>query len=122
MQNNPYQKLMQQSVNTMTPVQLLIALYEKGEIELTKAVYYIENKDVPNAHNSIIKAQKIIQTLDSSLKEKYEVSKSLGSLYDYMYRRLIEANVKKDTEILKEIIPFFRELKETFSEINRRGY
>ncbi|MBE6838324.1 MAG: flagellar export chaperone FliS [Ruminococcus sp.] len=122
MQNNPYQKIMQQSVNTMTPVQLLIALYEKGEIELTKAVYYIENKDVPNAHNSIIKAQKIIQTLDSSLKEKYEVSKSLGSLYDYMYRRLIEANVKKDTEILKEIIPFFRELKETFSEINRRGY
>lgn len=122
MQNNPYQKIMQQSVNTMTPVQLLIALYEKGEIELTKAIYYIENKDVPNAHNSIIKAQKIIQTLDSSLKEKYEVSKSLGSLYDYMYRRLIEANVKKDTEILKEIIPFFRELKETFSEINRRGY
>lgn len=122
MQNNPYQKIMQQSVNTMTPVQLLIALYEKGEIELTKAVYYIENKDVPNAHNSIIKAQKIIQTLDSSLKEKYEVSKSLGSLYDYMYRRLIEANVKKDTEIIKEIIPFFRELKETFSEINRRGY
>ncbi len=122
MQNNPYQKIMQQSVNTMTPVQLLIALYEKGEIELTKAIYYIEKKDIPNAHNSIIKAQKIISTLDSSLKEKYEVSKSLGALYDYMYRRLIEANVHKDIEILKEIIPFFRELKETFAEINRRGY
>lgn len=121
MQGNPYQKIMQQSVNTMTPVQLLIALYEKAEIELNKAIYYIENKDIPNAHNSIIKVQKIVSALDSSLKVKYEISESLGALYDYIYRQLIQANIKKDVNIIRELIPFFTELKETFIEASKRG-
>mgnify|MGYP003447127089 CR=1 FL=1 len=121
MMQNPYQKIVQQSISTMTPAQLLIALYEKGETELSKAIYFIENKDLPKAHNSIMKAQNIISTLDSSLKTKYEISESLGALYDYMYKRLVEANIKKDIEIIKEIIPFFRELKETFTEINKRS-
>lgn len=120
MQGNPYQRIVQQSVNTMTPAQLLIALYEKGELELNKAVYYIEHKDIPHAHNSIVKAQKIISALDGSLKTKYEISESLGALYDYMYRRLVEANLKKDADIVKEIIPFFTELKETFTEASKR--
>ncbi|MBQ7959394.1 MAG: flagellar export chaperone FliS, partial [Oscillospiraceae bacterium] len=86
MMQNPYQKIVQQSISTMTPAQLLIALYEKGETELSKAIYFIENKDLPKAHNSIMKAQNIISTLDSSLKTKYEISESLGALYDYMYK------------------------------------
>ena len=121
MMQNPYQKIVQQSISTMTPAQLLIALYEKGETELNKAVYFIEHKDLPKAHNSIMKAQNILSALDSSLKVKYEIAESLGALYDYMYKRLVEANLKKDPEILKEIIPFFRELKETFTEINKRS-
>ncbi len=122
MQGNPYQKIVQQSINTMTPAQLLIALYEKSEMELNKAIYYIENKDIPKAHNSIIKVQKIVSALDGCLKTKYEISESLGALYDYLYAQLIQANIKKDVNIIKEIIPFFTELKETFTEVSKRGY
>ena len=122
MQANPYQQFMQQSVSTMTPVQLLVALFEKSEQELKKAVYFIDNKEVENANKSIIKVQDIVLLLDGSLKMKYQVSDNLSALYGYFKERLIEANIKKDAEIIKELIPFFSELKESFSEITKKGY
>ena len=117
MMHNPYQKIVQQSISTMTPAQLLIALYEKGETELSKAIYFIENKDLPKAHNSIMKAQNIISTLDSSLKTKYEISESLGALYDYMYKRLVEANMKKDMEMLGRAQAELRDIRDIWKQI-----
>ena len=121
MQANPYQQFMQQSVSTMTSLQLIVALYDKSEQELKKAIYFVENKQIENANNSIKKVQDIVQLLNGSLKMKYEVSDSLSSLYQFFEERLIEANIKKDTEILRELIPFFNELKEAFSEISKKG-
>lgn len=122
MAGNPYQQFMKQSVSTMTPVQLLVALYEKAEQELNKAVYYIEKNDIEKANNSINKVEDIISMLDGSLKMKYEISNNLTALYTYFKERLIEANIKKDAEIIKEIIPFMTELKLTFTEVSRKGY
>lgn len=47
---------------------------------------------------------------------KYEVSKQLGSVYDYMYRRLIEANMKKDKEILEEVLGMAKDLRDTWTK------
>lgn len=117
MQQNPYQKFMQQTVTTMTPGQLVVALYDKAITELNKAVYYIEEEpSIPKAHNSIIRVLDIVDTLDSHLKEKYEISKSLASMYQYFRESLTRANVKKDAAILKELIPFFKEIRDAFAE------
>lgn len=122
MSGNPYQQFMQQSVSTMTPVQLLVALYEKAEQELQKAILYIERKNYEKANASIKRAEDIICMLDGSLKMKYEISENLAALYDYIKDRLVEANVKKDVEIIKEVLPFITELKETFTEVSKKGY
>lgn len=119
---NPYQQFMQQSVSTMTPVQLLVALYEKAEQELQKAILYIERKNYEKANASIGRAEDIICMLDGSLKMKYEIAENLAALYDYIKDRLVEANVKKDIEIIKEVLPFITELKETFTEVSKKGY
>lgn len=116
---NPYQKFMEQSVSTLTPGQLLVKLYEKCEIELNKAIYYIDRKDYENAHKSIMKTTKIVETLDSTLKMKYDISSNLAALYDYFRRTLTEANISKDAEMLRNLIPFFVELKEAFTEANK---
>ncbi len=122
MQANPYQRFMQQSVSTMTPVQMLVALFDKSEQELKKAVYFIENKDIENAHKSITKVQDIVSLLDGSLKMKYDVANNLTSLYSFFKEQLITANIKKDAEILRNLIPLMSELKETFSELSKKGY
>ena len=54
-----------------------------------------------------------------TLKEKYEVSKNLAALYEFFREELIKANIKKDPEILKSLIPFFQELRDTFDEASR---
>lgn len=120
MQQNPYQKFMQQTVTTMTPGQLVVALYDKAITELNKAVYYIEEEpSIPKAHNSIIRVLDIVDTLDAHLKEKYEISKSLASMYQYFRENLTRANVKKDAKILKELIPFFQEIRDAFAEASK---
>ncbi|MCH5192569.1 MAG: flagellar export chaperone FliS [Oscillospiraceae bacterium] len=117
MQLNPYQKYMQQNVTTMTPGQLVVALYDKAIIELNKAVYYIEEEpSIPKAHNSIIRVADIVDALDSHLKEKYEISQTLAEMYQYFRETLIKANVKKDAELLKSLIPFFQEIRDAFAE------
>ncbi len=120
MQQNPYQKFMQQSVTTMTPGQLVVALYDKAIVELNKAVYYIEEEpSIPKAHNSIMRVSDIVDTLDSHLKEKYEISKTLANAYQYFRQELIRANIKKDPEILKTLIPFFQDLRDAFAEASK---
>lgn len=120
MQQNPYQKFMQQTVTTMTPGQLVVALYDKAITELNKAVYYIEEEpSIPKAHNSIIRVLDIVDTLDAHLKEKYEISKSLAAMYQYFRESLTKANVKKDAAILKELIPFFQEIRDAFAEASK---
>lgn len=120
MQQNPYQKFMQQTVTTMTPGQLVVALYDKAITELNKAVYYIEEEpSIPKTHNSIIRVLDIVDTLDSHLKEKYEISKSLAAMYQYFRESLTKANVKKDASILKELIPFFQEIRDAFAEASK---
>ncbi|MFA5659479.1 MAG: flagellar export chaperone FliS [Oscillospiraceae bacterium] len=119
--NNPYQQFMKQSVSTMTPAEMLIALYDKAEQEINKAIIYIDNKDYGKASTSILKVQDIVAMLDSSLKMKYEVSENLASLYDFFSKQLITANISKDTEILKPLIPLFADLKDAFTQISRKG-
>ncbi len=116
---NPYQKFMNQVVTTMTPAQLLLALYDKAITELNKAILYIEDKNIPKAHNSIVRVSDIVDALDASLKEKYEISDNLAALYQFFREQLLQANIKKDPEILKSLIPFFQELRDTFEQASK---
>ena len=119
-QQNPYQKYMQQSVSTMTPGQMVVALYDKAITELQKAIYFIEEEpSIPKAHNSITRVADIVDTLDAHLKEKYEISKNLAAMYQYFRENLIKANIKKDAEILKMLLPFFQELRDAFAQASK---
>lgn len=122
MPSNPYQKFMEQSVSTMSPVQLIVALFDKSEQELKKALYYIENNDFENVNKSLTKVQNIVLTLNGSLKMKYEISEQLSALYDYLYEQLVQANIHKDAEIIRQLIPFFSELKDSFVQVGKKGY
>lgn len=122
MQYNPYQKYMQQSVSTMTPAQMLIALYDKAVTELKKSIIYIDEKDYAAVNKSISRVEDIVDMLDSNLKVKYEISDNLSAIYDYLRRSLVQANIKKDKELIESLIPFFEELRDAYKEISHSGY
>ena len=116
MLTNPYQMYQQQSVMTASQEELLIMLYNGCIRFIKQGMHAIEDKDVPKAHLNIVKAQDIIMEFMSTLDMRYDVSKNLMSLYDYLYRRLVEANIEKDADILKEVLVFVTELRDTWAE------
>ncbi|AVX21676.1 flagellar protein FliS [Carboxydocella sporoproducens DSM 16521] len=113
---NPYQQYLDNQINTATPEKLLLMLLDGGIRFCQKAVQAIEQKDISEAHTNLVKAQNIVLELLATLDRSYPIAENLAALYDYMNRRLIEANIKKDATIINEVIGFFKELKEAFAQ------
>jgi flagellar biosynthetic protein FliS len=114
--NNPYAKYQENSVFTATPEELTLMLYNGLVKFIMKAQQSIEKKDIPHANEEIIKAQNIVTELRSSLDLKYDISKQLDALYDFMFFWLIEANVKKDIKKLEEVLVIAKDLRDTWTE------
>lgn len=121
---DPYKKYREQSVNTMTPGELIVLLYEEAAMSINKAKNYISKNDTCEAHNSIIKAENIFLYLMDSLDMNYPISQNLLLLYDYLYNRLVTANLEKNADILQEVLSKTVELKDTWkqAEINNREH
>lgn len=114
--SNPYQQYKQNTVNTATPQELTLMLYNGLVKYLKLACQGIEEADIEKANNNIIKSQDIILEFMSTLDMQYEISEELFSLYEYMNRRLLEANIKKDKLILEEVTGYAEELRDTWAQ------
>ena len=109
----------QMQIKTASPGKLLLMLYQ-GAIKFMKlAKKNIKEGKIEESHKNIIKAQNIILELQSTLnkEEGGEIASRLESLYDYMYRELIQANLNKNTKHLDNVIPLVKELFDAYKEI-----
>lgn len=108
-------------VLTASPAELTLMLYD-GAIKFCNiAELSVEKNDIPRAHENIRKVQNIIGYLHSALDMKYEVSKDFDNIYSYLERRLVEANVKKDKEILEEINTHLHSIRDNWKEVMKAG-
>lgn len=114
--NNPYDRYKQQSVMTMTPGEMLLKLYDETIKQLHVAISFIEEGDITKSNVALQKAQRIINYLTTTLDFKYEISNNLAALYAYFIRMIMKANVKKDTSVLKEILPMIADLRDAYSK------
>lgn len=114
--NNAYQQYQHNAIYTASPQELTLMLYNGLIKFINLSIQAVEEKSIEKANNNIIRAQDILVEFMSSLDMDYEVSKGLMSLYDYMYRRLIDANLYKDKAILEEVLGFAEELRDTWAQ------
>lgn len=121
---NAAMKYKNSSIQTASKAELTLMLYE-GAIKFCNiALQGIEDKDIEKAHNNIIKAQNIITEFRATLDFKYPVAKDFDLVYDYIYRKLVEANLKKDADALNEALKYTKEMRDTWKEVmrlNREG-
>lgn len=116
-----YNAYLRSKVMTATPAELTLMLYE-GAIKLVnKAIMSIEKDDVMGAHNNLMKTQRIIEELRASLDHKYPVAKEFDTVYEYILRRLVEANIKKDKDILEEVLEHLRTMRDTWKEVMKNA-
>jgi flagellar secretion chaperone FliS len=105
------------SVETASPGELTLMLYN-GCIKFIKiARKSIENNEIEKKNTNIQKAQKIIQELMVTMDQQYAVTQEIMPLYDYMNRRLVEANTKNDVEILDEVQGLALEFRDTWKQV-----
>ena len=114
---NAYSAYEKQSLTTLTPMEIVVKLYDEAERQMNRAIFYIGEKNYESSNNCLKKTQDIVNALRSVLDMDIPISKNLDSLYEFFNRQLIEANVKKDVEIIKELLPMFADLKDAFSQI-----
>ncbi len=114
--NNASNAYLVSKVSTATPQELTLMLYEGALKFCNQAIRAIETEKVEEAHHAIVRVQDIIFEFSSTLNMQYEVSKNLASMYEYIQRRLFEANVKKDVAILQEVQGYIRDLRDTWKD------
>ena len=116
---NAYAQYSNNKVLTASPAELVLMLYD-GAIKFCNiAVVAIDAKDIPKAHTNIVKAQKIIDHLRITLDMSYPVAQDFDNIYAYVAKRLVEANVSKDMEILEEVCTHLRSVRDTWKEVMR---
>ena len=116
---NAYAKYNNSKVLTASPAELTLMLYE-GAIKFCNiAIIGIEQSDIQKAHTNIRKVEKIIEEFRSTLDRKYAVAEDFDRVYVYLLQRLLEANVKKDKEILEEVNMHLRSMRDTWKEVMR---
>ncbi len=114
-----YQQYEKSKILTASPAELTLMLYE-GAIKFANiAVMAIEKGDVEKAHNNIRKVERIIEEFQATLNHKYPVAKDFDEVYKYLQQRLLEANIKKDKEIMEEILRHLRTMRDTWKDVMR---
>lgn len=114
--NKAYLKYRENSINTSSPEELTLMLYNGLVRFLMQSKKAIDENNIPKAHESIVRSQDIIMEFEAGLDLKYDIAHNLLLLYDYMHRRLIEANVHKDRAIVEEVLQMAVELRDTWEQ------
>lgn len=103
-------------VTTANPAELTLMLYNGALKFIKQAKAAMEQRDLEKAHQFCVRVQDILYELMSTLNKEYPIADEFLKMYDYMLRRTIEANVRKDAAILDEVEDFFTQFRDTWKE------
>ena len=95
-----YQQYEKNKILTASPAELTLMLYDGAIKYANIAIMAIDKGEFQN-------------TLDF----KYPVAKDFDEVYKYIRTRLREANVKKDKEIIEEVLKHLRTMRDTWKEV-----
>ncbi|MCC7369087.1 MAG: flagellar export chaperone FliS [Chloroflexi bacterium] len=116
---NPYQQYRATKVETAGSVDLVVMLYQ-GAVRFTRlGMDGLSRQDNQAAHTNFVRAQDIIVELLGSLNHEAggQIAGQLASIYDYCFRQLVTANIKKDPAPAREVVGILRDLGTAWQEI-----
>ena len=115
--NQAYAEYNRNKVLTASPAELTLLLYE-GAIKFCNiAIIGLEQNDMEKTHNNIVKVENIIEEFQATLNHKYPVAEDFDKIYRYIYDLLIEANIKKDKELLERALDELHGMRDTWKEV-----
>ena len=106
-------------VLTASPAELTLMLYDGAVKFCNIALMGLEKNDYEKVSTNLIKAQNIITEFRATLDFKYPVAKDFDVVYEYIHRTLVDANLKKDKELVEEALGRIKEMRDTWKEVMR---
>ena len=115
MRNDFADRYLAEKVNTASPAELIGMLFDAGVVAMQAGKAAVDARQPADAHRHLMRAQNIVVELRCSLSHSAgEIAANLDALYDYLGRRLVEANLKKDGGIVAECIAVFTPLRDAW--------
>lgn len=116
-----YQNYKKQEVEGASKGKIVVLLFEGTIKFIRRAIICIDESNIQDAHNNIIRAENIIYELMSTLNmDAGDIADNLLKLYDFMIWELIEANKTKDKERLEGVIELLNPLCDAWREVVRK--
>ncbi len=115
-QTKSYKKL---QVDTASPINLVVMLYDRAIVLLNKAKDEISEQQYEAKGNTLDKASDIIFELLTTLDRDKggEIASSLANLYNFILSEITNANSKLSTKSLDNAIKVLSELRESWDSI-----
>jgi flagellar protein FliS len=109
----------QTQVQSRTPLELVVMLYDGALRFMTAAREAIERRDIPARREAISRTLAIVSELQSTLnlEQGGQLASSLDGLYDYANMRLLDAAAKNDVTPIDEVHKLFTTLRQAWSDI-----
>ena len=117
--NIELQAYKEQAINTMTPGEMLILLYDEIVKRLKKAKILANNSDFENFEKEVKRAWEIVAYLNSALDRRFEISSELTRLYSFFHYQIARISAGRNTELIDELIPLVEDLRETYREADK---
>lgn len=118
-----YQQYKQQSINSMTPGELLLLLYDELVKRSTLASISLDKQDWPVFEAAVDRCTDIINYLDETLDRRYPISHDLSRMYDYFTYELTRVKLGRNKQELERLRPMLADMRDTFraAEKNSSG-
>ena len=104
----------QQRILNAPPEHLTLMLYNGCLKFIDDGIESLKNKDYESSNNFFQRAQRIISEFRLTLNFDYEISHQLLPLYNYIYDRLVEGNIKSDLSQIEEAKGMITELRDAW--------
>ena len=116
-----YEKYKENSIFSMSPVELLVLLYDECMKDMRKAQMALEDGDMTMFEEYVGKALKIIRYLINTLDMSVPVSSDLRRLYDYIIYDVskVRASGKRMLNEIPRIIEIIQDLRDGFDGASR---
>lgn len=116
---NPYLKT---KILTASPEELRLMLYDGAIRFCRQSRDAMEAQDFEQSYNGLMRAQKIVLELSTSLNHSIapELCDKLSALYTYIYRRLVDANLKRELEPIDEAIKLLDYERQTWQMLMQK--
>lgn len=114
-----YQQYKQQSINSMTPGELLLLLYDELVKRSTLASIALEKQEWGAFEAALDRCTDIVNYLDETLDRQYPISRDLSRMYDYFTYQLGRVKIGRNKAELDRLRPMLTDMRDTFRAAER---